>query len=977
MITVCNKSNRRVYERCLKDFLNARRQLNGKPIYKTISKYKKLFNVETAREAYKVAEDLYETSTHKYAPFESIDEMGELLLNEYAGKRVKIIYLLPADEKNDRIIVRDHIYTIPTGMAAFANWWEGKIEWHWRTNSDNTIFDVYSHTGDVYVTEQINLTGNLITQSYLDNPTKNCIFAPIIKRCNEMITNNRESPAAIRMLKKVEKMFPQYVDGVKIDDLKKICENLQIKITLTLPLIDEIVEYGAGITKTGKERHNIFTVNYINTRLNHVEEGKYYDDGNPTYLPEVEFNELCEKMFDEYKTNWFLFRRDVHGINVIELKTLTQTYKRMTTLYNVINEFNYQNSINTYELDDIKEDLLSKFIRASAHMTCNRINPVYRDKLEKYLKIYKEIDGIKAYANYKKCHMYRGFVGKITDFRNCDRIEGLGLYLIGNLDWTNALPKIKQIQKIFSIYHGRNVYASPELEYLSNLGVTYKIYGGAWGMKIDMEFGTQDEMDEKCGMFEVVDGVPHYSRWTGIGISDKPFNTYYMKTDDLIYADIIKARSKIIVNYSNGELEFSTPNPRRRHRAHISSFIFAYQRINLIQQLLQMDVNKVLRINVDGIKYIPHDFHIRLDTFKYVEKPKDKGLTQNDRIDGMLTNINNCNPYDWFHFHLHFHHQTEHEPSELRTEYETLLLSGKRTHYETQLLTGKGGCGKTNSVITDKGLVRVLYIARTHILIQEKRREYHKMKLQVEVLANVIVDITTPKGMKKWKNIVENYNVLIFDEASMISEEERVIIFQMYKALKLIFCGDIGYQTPPINGTQMEMTAFQNVTQLLTNYRCPDGSPLAVILDMVREAIDTRIYNAERLISGLKTISIDELKQQYNITDIILSYTNNTKDKYTAMFADKIKYCMLQCTKDHAYNTGEIYYEKPAIKCKDEKEEQTYFVIKHGYTTHSVQGITFRQNIYIDRDILRNLQVLYTALSRAVSIDQIYIITDN
>ena len=51
--------------------------------------------------------------------------------------------------------------------------------------------------------------------------------------------------------------------------------------------------------------------------------------------------------------------------------------------------------------------------------------------------------------------------------------------------------------------------------------------------------------------------------------------------------------------------------------------------------------------------------------------------------------------------------------------------------------------------------------------------------------------------------------------------------------------------------------------------------------------------------------------------------------------------------------------------------------LRHGYTTHSVQGETFYDNIYIDKEVIANKKLLYTALSRAEYLHQLHFITDN
>jgi ATP-dependent exoDNAse (exonuclease V) alpha subunit len=50
----------------------------------------------------------------------------------------------------------------------------------------------------------------------------------------------------------------------------------------------------------------------------------------------------------------------------------------------------------------------------------------------------------------------------------------------------------------------------------------------------------------------------------------------------------------------------------------------------------------------------------------------------------------------------------------------------------------------------------------------------------------------------------------------------------------------------------------------------------------------------------------------------------------------------------------------------------------NAFTTHSVQGETFYNKIFIDIEIIysNNLRLLYTAISRAKKLDQIYIVNN-
>ena len=75
----------------------------------------------------------------------------------------------------------------------------------------------------------------------------------------------------------------------------------------------------------------------------------------------------------------------------------------------------------------------------------------------------------KAYANFKSCKYYDGFLGKITDFRKCDKVMGNGLYLIDNLVFTDNY--FKKLNDKMVMYSNKNVYTNVELKMLDDYGV--------------------------------------------------------------------------------------------------------------------------------------------------------------------------------------------------------------------------------------------------------------------------------------------------------------------------------------------------------------------------------------------------------------------------------------------------------------------------------------------------------------------------
>ncbi len=54
---------------------------------------------------------------------------------------------------------------------------------------------------------------------------------------------------------------------------------------------------------------------------------------------------------------------------------------------------------------------------------------------------------------YDMCKYYEGFLGKITDFRKTDKIEGLGYYTITNIQLTGKVEELNNEDYLFRYEH--------------------------------------------------------------------------------------------------------------------------------------------------------------------------------------------------------------------------------------------------------------------------------------------------------------------------------------------------------------------------------------------------------------------------------------------------------------------------------------------------------------------------------------------
>ena len=95
---------------------------------------------------------------------------------------------------------------------------------------------------------------------------------------------------------------------------------------------------------------------------------------------------------------------------------------------------------------------------------------------------------------------------------------------------------------------------------------------------------------------------------------------------------------------------------------------------------------------------------------------------------------------------------------------------------------------------------------------------------------------------------------------------------------------------------------------------------------------------------------------------MILTFTNENKNKFTKMFEHIKKYYVTKRVDE--YQKGQIVYE-----CGQNRE------LRHAFTVHSIQGETAKNMLYIYAKGMDN-QLLYTAVSRCEKIENVRIIID-
>ena len=249
------------------------------------------------------------------------------------------------------------------------------------------------------------------------------------------------------------------------------------------------------------------------------------------------------------------------------------------------------------------------------------------------------------------------------------------------------------------------------------------------------------------------------------------------------------------------------------------------------------------------------------------------------------------------------------------------------------------------------------------------------------------------------------YNVILCDEASQLTEHVKRKLLSIPNK-KIIFLGDIGFQLEPViddgelgkqyikltlkkeinlnypdwliqeGHYEMKLDDIDNVKEYTTDYRatCPK---LRTIKKELRRIIDfgrkQKINSTEMSLSYIKKmIPETDVREYYTQKDMILTSTHESIKKYNSQFSYIQKYLVKANTK--FFKNGQIVFTKPNTKIAKYKNCDTDMT--HAFTVHAIQGETLGHNdkLYIDTENLFSERMLYTAVSRARRLDQIFLI---
>jgi hypothetical protein len=390
------------------------------------------------------------------------------------------------------------------------------------------------------------------------------------------------------------------------------------------------------------------------------------------------------------------------------------------------------------------------------------------------------------------------------------------------------------------------IFSSPELKFLDDMKVDYTIVAGCWGVA-PLKFDMPAKMLQKDS-----DGVSFYARHAGACNRTTTRQKIYVQNSDATWLGTIAAIPGVRVeSFEFGESCISTLKKSCNHLSHYTAYVTAYQRLSVVEQLMVLDMSKIVRVCVDGIYIIP-EIGVEIPHMNAFRVKNDEGDKTLENVGGE-TYLSPFKPNKFI-------------PADFR-----------KNNTATQLHVGSGGCGKTHQLING-GYVKALYCAPSYKLTRSKHAEYAALSVKTEVIANLLSPDVT-----KTDRIHRYYNCLIIYEVSMIPAETIKTIMAKYSNMKIMCAGDIGFQLKPVVGEAVSPDMFQHVQVHSTDYRCkcPKLAHIkAELRRLISEKTPLEVMNQWGR-DNIPTLTVADLKNKYTVKDMILAGTNSMGSFYT------------------------------------------------------------------------------------------------
>ena len=782
-------------------------------------------------------------------------------------------------------------------------------------------------------------------QIYADNQEGTCIIDPLYNYFSKQTSKTGQMTA-----KCLKKKMEKYKNGLNEEQIQAICDAHRLHITIYHPTT------GFPILDL-KTRHKCQKhFKYKNTRNNHAEGWKYPDffDIPEEEVIQVDTQEEMIEIFKQQKGE-FVYQSSqlIQGTSKISYINTPENHYRLANPFKDVTDGFYKQypKLNNHlegDVNDVRD--VNHFINSATYVNGIHDFNIYDGKQQIY-----EHDINKAYATFNKCKYYKHyqFPDIPTDFRN---VSGQDIDLIINKTGWTQIYKIQGKGNAFELANLQEggVYPNVELRCLRDLGVKFKIKVSAWSSnKHTFEF--DDEMLEEIDHPDYKKVKPYAVESGKMLAFVKAKKVYYKYDceptqewiDNMSYYDPLM--SSLWNNQEEQYMIIEQKKTTLRHRNHIGSYLTAYVRCRMYEEIEKYKREDLWFVRSDAIKLkgdyeVPDHFKLKTEEVKLHEDEFQQYMNKKEIRDDW-----DCGEYQ-------------------ELENKCIYL-------------GAGGTGKSYSFMNDKGLVFKAIALPTNEL---KGGIDYKHKFTHHGVAPLRVGFHKKTKEPQYSctfafNKLSCGNLFV-DEITMRNYDECKRLLEI-TGHRLIFAGDwdiktgMVYQLQPTKDV-FPYKLFQNIqtVNFTKNYRSKDKR-LTNVLQMMRDVM-LRNYGRNCLkdmnlefTKVLKSRKVDEeyMYKNYKVDDLAICSMNRTQQEFNKVFDEKnqmIKKWKIT-KKTDKYCNGEFVRGD----VKTENKELAYAT-----TIHAVQGKTFKNKLFVDLGNIFEWGMYYTAVSRLTTLDDLYLV---
>lgn len=652
------------------------------------------------------------------------------------------------------------------------------------------------------------------------------------------------------------------------------------------------------------------TVYLTNTRENHLEVGHIALDKQFQQVSKIELNTIIK---EHEKDGVFChYGGNFRDADYQSIRSVRGAYAVYNEDYSIFQEFNKSLGIRHYAIQAVKNSELNGFLKESRII---HSAPVALCSQPNELEGVKQMDITKAYTQHKYASYYQGFLGHIHQFSklSCDWkfIEShVGIYqFIVKNEPCDLLKKL-------GLRKGESyTLPGPEILYfIKEFGLAIQLKAGAWGSTFEIEY--PKEMLENR----------RYCTWAGKLGSDKNKNTFQFR-GSAEWAGHLKAElgNDCVFYYKEYDMiVVDVPKTSYYTTHHILSFITSYTRINMLNAMSKVK-GELVKVVLDGLYY-----RGELESYNVPHSNEKDVISHTGFGDGWYTTSSFDN-----------RSLAEYNPS----------FDGNC------ILAGAGGTGKSWSVFNNKSLIDPMYVVPSHMLGRKMRNKNNCNYITIHKLIGL--------DCSPYRESNRAPSVLFIDELTMMESEWLEKAIKLYPESLFLIAGDVDkkqwYQCR--NGHPGQFSKIWNpidwrYVMYEKDMRSQDDE-LRTLKENVRKVMrevftDGGQEDASRMNTIVKnmvsTVRFDDAVKMFSVGDTWIAGTHKTNQRLL----------------DAGLCSGYINKMKEIVSSSEEG------AVKRGsFTIHSFQGLTIESGkVFISFDMFE-YAMLYTAISRAIRMDQL------